>query len=974
MPPLIQALLEPRRYPHPVQAVELVETHISWVLLAGDFAYKIKKPLKLPFLDFSTLAQRKTSCDEELRLNRRFAPDLYLDVVGIFNTPLAPRFDGPGTPIEYAVKMRRFDEAGRLDRVCARGALVPRHLSDLADALVAFHEAAAVAPVASRFGCAAATLKPALENFRELLQASSPPELLARLKVLKLWTESQHRQLAPLMEARKIAGRVRECHGDLHLANLVLIGERVRMFDCIEFNEDLRWIDVASDIAFTYVDLLAHHQAGLADWFVDEVLSRSGDYEAVQVLRFYAVYRALVRAKVAAIRMRQAREGESELLAYVALAERLCAPARQRLVITHGLSGCGKTVASSALLQGDPKASTLRLRSDVERKRLFGLPSTARSDSSLDAGIYAANAHALTYARLRDLAERVLRAGWSVIVDATFLKRSDRDAFCALAKEAGVAFSILAPQATPEQLRERIKLRNALGREASEATLEVLAQQMRALEALQSDESELSPDDVPHMESHMNENDLIYSFAKKHVIQASGLVALLMPQTFDVAMGVKSLDGRYQLANKAMQALFNKSAEQLMNITDRDLFPVQVVAQLQDSDQRIAAGAATSTDTLDFSVNDKAVQCLCLKFPIHGPDDQILFIGSAMLDTAGYQNMSKMRESLERLQRTNQDLQKTLVELDRLASTDKLTGAWNRRRLEETLRNEMDRLKRYEHPLSMMIIDIDFFKKVNDVHGHNVGDQVLVKLATVLQSTLRTTDSLTRWGGEEFVVLCPNTTLSTASMLAERLRETVSRSPFPEVKNVTVSIGVAECMVGEAWEAWFKRADAALYRAKACGRNQVQIAPETPQRLGVGENVAANFVNLSWHGAYECGNALIDEQHRGLFNDANNLLGAILSGRPKDEVAALIDRLISDVVKHFKDEEAIFTAAGYPGAKEHAAIHRRLVDDATNLVNRFQAGTLAIGELFQFLAHDVVARHMLGADREFFPYLTSQGV
>ena len=467
----------------------------------------------------------------------------------------------------------------------------------------------------------------------------------------------------------------------------------------------------------------------------------------------------------------------------------------------------------------------------------------------------------------------------------------------------------------------------------------------------------------------MNENDLIYHFAKEHVIQASGLVALLMPQTFGLAMAVKSLNGRYLLSNKAMQDLFNRSAGQFTGVTDSELFPAEVAAQLQSSDQSIASGTATTTENLDFALGDRSVQFLCLKFPVHGPDGEILFIGTAMLDTRAHENASRMRESLQQLQQTNQELQQTLVELDRLASTDKLTGTWNRRRLEEALRNEMERLRRYDHPVSVMLLDIDSFKKVNDVYGHSAGDLVLGKLAILVQSVLRSTDSLTRWGGEEFVVLCPNTTLATAAMLAERLRETIAGSIFPEIGNVTVSLGVAQCVLGESWEEWFKRVDAALYQAKAGGRNQVQIAPQTRRRVGTGEKVAANFANLSWHGAYECGNQLIDNQHRGLFIDANNLLGAILSERPKDEVSALVDRLVADVLQHFQDEEIIIAAAGYPGATIHAEIHRTLVDKAASLASRFQAGTLTIGELFQFLAHDVVAHHMLGADREFFPYL-----
>ncbi len=488
LPPLIQALLAPACYAHPVSRVELIQTHISWVLLAGDFAYKIKKPVRLPFLDFSTLAQRKTSCQDELRLNQRYAPDIYLNLVRITGTPQAPFLDGPGDPIEYTVKMRCFDEAGRLDRVCARGALQAAHLSDLADTLTTFHQAAAVAAPATRFGSPDAILSAALENFDELQQNAALAGLTQRLAALRAWTETQHKQLAPTLQARKQAGQVRECHGDLHLGNLVLIDGRVRLFDCIEFNEDLRWIDVASDIAFTYVDLLAHRQSGLANWFVNEVFSRSGDYEAAALLRFYAVYRALVRAKVALIRVGQNGGGSSETLDYLALAERLAAAPAPQLLITHGLSGCGKTVASSQLLQSDPQASTLRLRSDVERKRLFGLASTAPSGSPAGGGIYDADAQVRTYARLHALAALLLRAGWSVIVDATFLKRAQRDAFRALATGLGLRFGILAPEATPGQLQERIQARQAQGHDASEATLPVLERQMRALEPLDAQE------------------------------------------------------------------------------------------------------------------------------------------------------------------------------------------------------------------------------------------------------------------------------------------------------------------------------------------------------------------------------------------------------------------------------------------------------------------------------------------------------
>ena len=488
LPPLIEALLEPPRYPHPVQQVELVQTHISWLLLAGEFAYKIKKPLKLPFLDYSTLAQRKACCEEELRLNRRYAPDLYLDVVGVTHTPQDPQLGGPGEPIEYGVKMRRFDESGRLDRVCVRGELRASHLSELADAVVAFHRVAQAAPTGSRFGSATEVMSQAQDNFHDLRQMLGNPDSQRRLAALQAWTQAQFDKLGALMQARKAAGRVRECHGDLHLANLVLTGGKVTMFDCIEFNEDLRWIDVASEIAFTYVDLLAHQRPGLAGWFVNEVLSRSGDYESVQVVQFYAVYRALVRAKVAAIRGQQVADAADQANAYLTMAERLITPRPLRLVITHGVTGCGKTFITDRLLQRAPYASTLRLRSDVERKRLHGLESADRSGSAIESGIYTAAGHARTYTHLRELAAMLLHAGWSVIVDAAFLKRADRASFRALALDAGADFSILAPQATPEQLRQRIEARAAHGLDASEGSLEVLELQLRTTEPLADDE------------------------------------------------------------------------------------------------------------------------------------------------------------------------------------------------------------------------------------------------------------------------------------------------------------------------------------------------------------------------------------------------------------------------------------------------------------------------------------------------------
>ena len=270
--------------------------------------------------------------------------------------------------------------------------------------------------------------------------------------------------------------------------NLVQSDKRVTLFDCIEFSEDLRWIDVASEIAFTYIDLLDHQQPGLANWLVNEWLACSGDYDAVQLLRFYAVYRALVRAKVAAIRSVQSSAAHRQAYDYLALAEHLVAKPAARLLITHGVSGCGKSRASKRILLGDNSATTVRLRSDIERKRLLGVAATASSGSALNRGIYSRNRSELTYRRLHLLTQELLAAGWSVIVDATFLERAWRDSFRTLATRSGVAFGIVAPQAKPAQLRSRVRGRLARGHDASEATLAVLAQQLARVEPLSADE------------------------------------------------------------------------------------------------------------------------------------------------------------------------------------------------------------------------------------------------------------------------------------------------------------------------------------------------------------------------------------------------------------------------------------------------------------------------------------------------------
>jgi len=487
-PPLFAALLDPACYPHPVAGVRVLETHISWVLLTGEYAYKIKKPVNLGFLDFSSLELRRHYCEEELRLNRRLAPELYLDLAEIRGTPGAPRVGGDGPVLEYAVRMREFPQASLASRALAGGAFGAAEIDALAALVARFHASAPQARTETRYGAPDAVLADALQNFEQMLQlARAAPDDRA-LRALRLWTQHEFEARSGVFAARRKQGFVRECHGDLHLGNIVLLDGRPVPFDCIEFNDSLRWIDVMSEAAFLAMDLEDRGRRDLAWRFLNRYLEATGDYAGLAVLPFYLVYRALVRAKVHLMRSRQSglRRPERARLTrafedYLRLAGRLAAPERPALILAHGLSGCGKTTLTQPLVEA---LGAIRVRSDLERKRAHGVAPRASSGSGVGSGLYTAVINAATYRRLGELAQEALRAGFPVVVDAAFLKRAERDAFRAIAERLDVPFTILDFHAPLEVLRARITERLARADDASEADLAVLEHQLRAREPL----------------------------------------------------------------------------------------------------------------------------------------------------------------------------------------------------------------------------------------------------------------------------------------------------------------------------------------------------------------------------------------------------------------------------------------------------------------------------------------------------------
>lgn len=492
---LIGALQDHTLFDHPVQQFEVIETHISYVLLTGSYAYKFKKSVNLGFLDFSTLERRKFYCDEELRLNQRLAPDLYVKVIAITGSVQSPRINGPGPIIEFAVKMVQFPQDAQLDRVLGHNGLQQAHMDALAAQVASFHKEAAVADHQSRFGEPNHVRSHMLQNFEYFDSGSENGLLAEELHRLYAWCKEALDQHDEDFRDRKRQGRIREGHGDMHLTNMVLMGDSIVIFDCIEFNEALRWIDVISEIAFLIMDLDYRERADLGRRFLNTYLQHTGDYSGLRLMRLYLVYRSLVRAKIAHIQWQQSSSNQSpseaakeRYLHHLRLAMGYTEqPAIAPLVITRGLSGSGKTTVA---VQYVAQTGAIQLRSDVERKRLHNLPASARTGSRLDSGIYSAEESKRIYHRLAELAQTVLQAGYPVIVDAAFLKKAQRREFRELADSLGVPFAILDCQATDEVLRQRIQARQRATDDASEADVAVLQHQIETQEPLDEDEQD----------------------------------------------------------------------------------------------------------------------------------------------------------------------------------------------------------------------------------------------------------------------------------------------------------------------------------------------------------------------------------------------------------------------------------------------------------------------------------------------------
>lgn len=490
---LIAALKNPALYAHPVEDIRVIETHISWVILTGTYAYKMKKPVDFGFLNFTELSARKHFCEQELLLNQRMAPELYLQVLPITGSQDNPIIGGEGEPIEYLIQMREFPQTQLMAEVQARGELTNAHIDALAERIAGFHLSTQPIPAEHPLNTAEAIVAPMRQNFEQIRPLLTESADLSQLEALLNWTETSIERLYPLLEQRCRDGLIRECHGDLHLGNAAIINNQVVLFDCIEFNEPFRMIDIASDAAFLAMDLEDRGLKCQSRRFLNGWLERTGDYAALELINLYKAYRALVRAKVNLFRLYQEQDAVQrkaivrQYRSYANLAERYSAIPSRFLAITHGVSASGKSHVAMRLVEA---LGVLRLRSDIERKRLHG-EQPERSDG-IGTGIYSAQASEATYDRLHQLAEKALNAGFSVVIDATYLKQQHRQAAWQIAEATGVPFLIIDCHAPDAVIEEWLRQRQLENRDPSDATMEVVRAQQASREPLTEDEKRLS--------------------------------------------------------------------------------------------------------------------------------------------------------------------------------------------------------------------------------------------------------------------------------------------------------------------------------------------------------------------------------------------------------------------------------------------------------------------------------------------------
>jgi len=478
LPAIARALLRPKAYPHQTQEIELVQTQMSFVFLTGDYVYKVKKPVDLGFLDYTTLEKRHFFCHQELQLNRRLCPDAYLEVVPIVQDGGEVRLGGKGKVMEYAVKMRQLPRERMMDSLLPSGELTEEMVVKVAEKLAAFHNKAKTSREISIYGGLKTIRKNADENFSQTekyIGISIPPR---KYHQIKAYTDDFIKANISLFNKRMEEGRIRDCHGDLHAAHICFTNS-ICIYDCIEFNDRFRYCDVASEIAFLAMDLDRYLRPDLSHAFVNAYAQLSRDEELLKLLNFYKCYRAYVRGKVESFKLDDPYIPQDKAILntaanYFGLAY-MYTRAKPILFITAGLAGTGKTTLVQALSR---RLGLTVISSDVTRKKLARIPITERRFESFEAGIYSEDFSRKTYYEMFTEAGRLLSQGQPVILDASFKKKEGRQRARKLAEESGADFAVIECILDEETVRKRLEQRAKEG-SVSDGRWEIFESQKR---------------------------------------------------------------------------------------------------------------------------------------------------------------------------------------------------------------------------------------------------------------------------------------------------------------------------------------------------------------------------------------------------------------------------------------------------------------------------------------------------------------
>jgi uncharacterized protein len=480
MPELIQQMLKPEFYPHPVTVpIQMMQTHASIVLLTGDFAYKLKKPVNFGFLDYSTVAKRQHFCNEELRLNQRGARALYVEVVAIAHQDDRYHFGSDGEIVDYAVKMVQFPQENLLSNMFATGTITTTDIEEMGRVVAEFHSRAQTDDYISSFGQVDRVKVSIDDNYRQTEKYIGRAQTQQHFTETQAYTDRFLTDYSALFLDR-IAGRfIRECHGDLHLRNICRWHDQILLFDCIEFNEPFRFVDTMYDVAFAVMDLEARGRKDLANRFLNTYAEQTGDWAGLQVLPMYLSRQAYVRAKVTSFLLDDAGVSDEERAAaaqaageYYRQAWEYTRSRQGRIIMLSGLSGAGKSTVGKHLAQ---LLGGVQIRSDAVRKHLGGIPLSSKGDSSL----YTPEMTANTYQRVLDLGVKLATQGWTVILDAKYDRQSLRGAVIDLATDRGISVQIIYCTAPEQVLRDRLVHRTG---DIADATVDILASQQAAWE------------------------------------------------------------------------------------------------------------------------------------------------------------------------------------------------------------------------------------------------------------------------------------------------------------------------------------------------------------------------------------------------------------------------------------------------------------------------------------------------------------